>query len=74
MVVAGKQIPELSPDNSYEECRKFCVSEDDFHRSYSDSHPSVDSWEVCDTVNHTYAARGNTNPVLSDDLQVCEER
>jgi hypothetical protein len=75
MVFAGKQVPELLPDNSDEEYRKFCDSEDDFRRSDSDIHPNVeDSWEVCDAGNHTCVARGNTNSVLSDDLQVYGER
>lgn len=64
MAVAGKQ---------YVRCYEIIftasvVTEDDFHSSDSDIHPNnEDNWEVCDTGNHTCAARGNTNSVLSDD-------
>lgn len=40
MAVAGKRVPELLQDNSYEEYSKFGYSEDDFHRSDSDIHPN----------------------------------
>lgn len=63
-------IRSLLRDNIYEEYSKFSDSEDDFHRSDSDIHPNdEDNWEVCDAGNHTCAARGYTNSVLSDDLK-----
>ena len=52
MAVAGKQVPELLQDNSYEAYKKFGDFEDDFHRSDSDIHPNdADNWEVCDAGN-----------------------
>jgi len=52
MAVAGKKVPELLQEHSYEKYSKLGDFEDDFHASDSDIHSNdEDSWEVCDAGN-----------------------